>query len=129
MRRVPRVGPSHARRDAGTKLMKKEIIMFVRQVTAHFKPGKFDLLNKRLENEIIPLLKKQKGFRDELSFYDREKDEAVALSFWDTKKDAELYHREVYPQVSKKMEDAIDGMPMVRQFEIANSTWYDIHPT
>jgi hypothetical protein len=103
--------------------------MFVRQVTAHFKPGKFDLLNKRLENDIIPLLKKQKGFRDELSFFDEEKDEAVAMSFWDTKHDAEMYMRDIYPQVSKKMEDAIDGTPLVRQFEIANSTWYGIHAT
>ena len=101
--------------------------MFVRQVTAHFKPGKFDLLNKRLESEVIPLLKKQKGFRDELTFFDKEKDEAVAMSFWDTKKDAETYSRDVYPKISEKMKDAIDGSPLVRQFEIANSTWYNIH--
>ncbi len=94
--------------------------MFVRQVTAQFKPGKFDLLNKRLENEVIPLLKKQKGFRDELSFFDRENDEAVAMSFWETEKDAEIYERNVYPQVSKKMEDTLDVAPIVRQFEIAN---------
>jgi heme-degrading monooxygenase HmoA len=107
--------------------MKEETVMFVRQVTSHFKPGKFDLLNKRLEDEIIPLLKKQKGFRDELSFFDKDKNEAVAMSFWDTKQDAEMYKRDIYPQVSKKMEDAIDGTPSVRQFEVANSTWYDIH--
>lgn len=65
--------------------------MFVRQVTAHYKPGKFDLLNKRLENEVIPLLKKQKGFRDELSFVDKDKDEAIAMSFWDSRQDAEKY--------------------------------------
>ena len=101
--------------------------MFVRQVTAHFKPGKFDLLNKRFEDEVIPLLKKQKGFRDELSFIDKEKDEAVAMSFWDTQQDAEKYQRDTYPQVSRKMQDAIDGTPEIRAFEINNSTWYDIH--
>jgi heme-degrading monooxygenase HmoA len=97
--------------------------MFVRQVTAHFKPDKFDLLNQRLENEVIPLLKKQHGFRDELSFFDKEKDEAVAMSFWDTLQDAEKYQRDVYPQISKKMEDAIEGTPVVRSFEVNNSTW------
>lgn len=101
--------------------------MFVRQVKAHFKPGKFDLLNRRLEDEIIPLLKKQKGFRDELSFFDKKKDEAFAMSFWDTELDAENYQRDVYPEVTKKMADAIDGTPEVRSFEINNSTWYDIH--
>jgi heme-degrading monooxygenase HmoA len=101
--------------------------MFVRQVTAHYKPGKFDLLTKRLEMEVIPLLKKQEGFRDELSFFDKEKDEAVAMSFWDTRKDAEKYQRDIYPKVSKKMEEAIEGTPVVRNFEVNNSTWYDIH--
>ena len=122
-----RVGLSQARADASIKMTKKETVMFVRQVTAHFKPGKFDLLNKRLENDVIPLLKKQTGFRDELSFFDKEKDEAIAMSFWDSKKDAEKYQRDIYPQVSKKMEDAIDGTPTIRSFEVANSTWYDIH--
>jgi hypothetical protein len=49
----------------------EEIIMFVRQVRAHFKPEKFDLFNKRFEKEVIPMLQKQKGFRDELSFFDK----------------------------------------------------------
>jgi len=47
--------------------------MFVRQVKAHFKPEKFDLFNKRFEKEVIPMLQKQKGFRDELSFLTRKK--------------------------------------------------------
>jgi len=101
--------------------------MFVRQVTAHCKPDKFDLLSRRLEDDIIPLLKKQTGFRDELSYFDKENDEAIAMSFWDTERDAENYQRDTYPQVSKKMRDAIDGTPEIRSFEINNSTWYDIH--
>ena len=101
--------------------------MFVRQVTAHFQPGKSDLFNQRLEKDVVPLLEKQPGFRDELSFFDKENDEAIAMSFWDTQKDAENYHRDIYPQVSKKMEDAIIGTPEVRTFEVNNSTWYDIH--
>ena len=101
--------------------------MFVRQVTAHFKPGKFDLLNRRLEDDVIPMLKKQKGFRDEISFFDKNKDEAIAMSFWDTKQDAENYHRDIYPQVSKKMEDALKDTPEIQSYEVFNSTWYDIH--
>lgn len=103
--------------------------MFVRQVSAHFKPGKFDLLNRRLEDEVIPLLKKQKGFRDELSFFDKDKDEAFAMSFWDTRQDAEKYHRDIYPKISKKMEEALVETPLIRSFEVGNSTWYDIHAT
>ena len=101
--------------------------MFVRQVSAHFKPGKFDLLNRRLENDVIPILKKQKGFRDELSFFDKDANEAVAMSFWDTRQDAEKYSRDVYPGISQKMADTLEDTPLIRSFEVNNSTWYDIH--
>ena len=127
MRQVLRVRLLQGSLDASNLIMKKELVMFVRQVTAHYKPGKFDLLNQRLENDVIPLLKKQSGFRDELSFFDKEKDEAVAMSFWDTRQDAEKYQRDIYPKVSKTMEEAIDGRPVVRSYEVNNSTWYDIH--
>lgn len=101
--------------------------MFVRQVMAHFKPTKFDLLNTRFEKDVIPMLKKQAGFRDELSFFDKEKDEAISMSFWDKKEHADKYAREVYPSIHKKMEDLFEDTPKVRTFEVANSTWYDIY--
>ena len=100
--------------------------MFVRQLTAHFKPGKFDLLNRKLEEEVIPVLKKQPGFRDELSFFDKSKDEAVSLSFWDSKQEAEKYARDIYPSIQKKMDETLMDAPKLRSFEVANSTWYDI---
>lgn len=101
--------------------------MFIREVKAHFKPEKFDLLNKRLDKEVIPMLRKQKGFRDELSFFDKDKNEAISLSFWDTKEQAEKYARELYPTVHKKMEEALKDTPKVRSYEVANSTFYNIH--
>ena len=101
--------------------------MFIREVKAHFKPEKFDLFNERLDKEVIPMLKKQKGFRDELSFVDKDKNEAIAMSFWDTKEQAEKYARELYPTVQKKMEDVLKDTPKIRSYEVANSTFYNIH--
>ncbi len=101
--------------------------MYVRQVRAHYKPDKFDLLNQRFEADVIPLLKKQSGFRDELSFFDKDKEEAFSMSFWDTKQQADTYARDLYPSVHKKMEGLLEDTPEIRAFEIANSTWYDIH--
>ena len=101
--------------------------MYVRQVMAHYKPEKFELFGKRLEKEVLPLLNKQKGFRDELSFFDKDKKEAISMSFWDTKQYADQYARDVYPSIHKKMEDTLEDMPQVRSFEVSNSTWYDIH--
>lgn len=101
--------------------------MFIRQVTAHFKPEKYDLFTKRFEKEVIPMLQQQKGFRDELTFFDKEKDEAISMSFWDSKAYADTYAKDVYPKVHKKMEDVLADTPQVRWFEVANSTAYNIH--
>lgn len=101
--------------------------MYVRQVTAHYKPGKFGLLNQRLEGEVIPLLKKQPGFRDELSFFDKNKDEAFTMSFWDSKQDADKYARDFYPTIHEKMNETLKDTPQIRSFEVANSTWYGIN--
>ena len=49
------------------------------------------------------------------------------MLFWETKKDADKYARDLYPSIQKKMEDVLEETPKVRSFEVANSTWYEIH--
>jgi len=79
-----------------------------------------------IENEIIPLLRKQKGFRDEITFVAPERSEAVANSFWDTKEDAEAYNLAGYQEVLKTLSKAVEGTPKVETFEVANSTFHKI---
>lgn len=103
--------------------------MYARLVKGQFKPGMFDFATRTLENDVIPLLKKQQGFRDEISFFNKDMKEGYAISFWDDKNDLEKYEREVYPKVREKMADAFEDFPVARDFEISNSTWYQIHST
>ncbi|HEY8185875.1 MAG TPA: hypothetical protein VIF64_07385 [Pyrinomonadaceae bacterium] len=81
-------------------------------------------LTRIADNEIIAILRKQKGFRDETTFIAPERSEAVANSFWDTKEDAEAYNRAGYPEVLKTLSNVIDGIPTVKTFEFANSTFH-----
>lgn len=101
--------------------------MYARMVTGKFKPEKLNFVTQALERDVIPLLKKQHGFRDEVSFFDKDMNEINAISFWDSKKDLETYERDVYPQVHAKMADAFVAQPKTHEFEISNSTWYKIH--
>lgn len=101
--------------------------MYARLVTAHVKPGKYSTATRRFEEKVIPLLKKQKGFRDEVSFLDEDREESVAISFWDSEADMREYEKDVYPDLIKSMTDMFEGKPQVRHFEVANSTWYKIH--
>jgi hypothetical protein len=97
--------------------------MFGRQVTLKIKADSATELTRIAENEIIPILRKQKGFRDETTFIAPDRLEAVANSFWDTKADAEAYNLSAYPEVLKTLSNVIDGTPTVKNFEFANSTF------
>jgi len=99
--------------------------MFARQVTLKLKADSAQELTRLIDNEIIPMLRKQKGFRDETIFIAPERSEAIANSFWDTKEDAEAYNRSGYPDVLKTLSSVLDGTPTVKTFEFANSTFYN----
>jgi hypothetical protein len=76
------------------------------------------------EKEILPLLRKQKGFLDELLLVTPEKREVVAISLWETKEYAEMYTRDVYPQIEKIVAKYIEGVPTVKKFEAQYSTYH-----
>jgi len=101
--------------------------MFARVLTTHMKPGTFELVTNTFKKEVIPMLKKQKGFKDELAFYDEDLDEGVAISFWEKEEDATRYDREVYPEVKKFLAKAIDGTPDLRTYKVSNATWYNLN--
>lgn len=100
--------------------------MFTRHVTMKLKENSAAEFTSVIENEIIPLLRKQKGFRDEVTFIALERSEAVANSFWDTKEDAEAYNRAGYQEVLKTLSKAVEGTPKIETFEVANSTFHKI---
>ena len=100
--------------------------MYTRNVSIKLKSNSAAEFTRTLEKEIIPLLRKQKGFQDEISFVAPERNEAVAISFWDKRDNAEGYNREKYPEVLKALSKVVEGTPRVETFEVANSTSHQI---
>jgi len=100
--------------------------MYTRNVSIKLKSNSAAEFTRTLEKEIIPLLRKQKGFQDEISFVAPERNEAVAISFWDRRDNAEAYNRERYPEVLKALSKVVEGTPRVETFEVANSTSHQI---
>ena len=100
--------------------------MFARNVSLRLKPNSVAELTRTLEKEIIPLLRKQKGFQDEITFVATGGSEAVGISLWDEKENAEAYNRTTYPEVLKALEKVVDGTPRVQTYEVANSTFHKI---
>ena len=97
--------------------------MFGRQVTLKLKPDAAAELARIVKSEIIPILRRQKGFRDETIFVAPERSEAIAHSFWDTPEDAQAYSQTAYPQVLAALTDVIEEIPTVRTFDFVTSTF------
>ena len=100
--------------------------MFIRNVTMKLKANSAPGFKSLIENEILPLLRKQPGFRDEITFVAPERSEAVAISFWETKENCENYNRTGYPELLKIVEKVVDGTPKVETFELSNSTFHKL---
>ena len=100
--------------------------MFARHVSMRLRANSAPEFNRIIANEIIPLLRKEKGFEDEIIFIAPERSEAGAISFWATKENAEAYHRTGYPDVLKALAKVVDGTPKVDMFEVSISTFHKL---
>lgn len=93
---------------------------FARNVHFQIKNGKEKEFTTLFENEVIPLLKKQSGFREEMTLLN--KNGNLGISVWDDRKSAEAYQTAAYPGILKTLGPVIQGTPTVDTFEVANST-------
>ncbi len=100
--------------------------MFARTVRMQLKPNSVAEFTVLVKKEIIPLLRKQQGFQDEIAFVPSDGKEAVAISLWEQKENADAYSRGAYPEVLKAMAKVVEGTPQVQTSEVSNSTWHKI---
>ena len=98
--------------------------MFARLITLQLKPSLAKEFPPKFEKEVVPLLRKQRGFIDELLLVTSEKKEVVAISLWEKKEYAEIYNRDMYPKVEKVVEKYIEGVPVIKNFEAEYSTFH-----
>jgi len=100
--------------------------MFTRHVVVQLKPKTAPEFTRLIEKEVIPMLRKQKGFLDEVTFISPDLTEAVGNSFWETQADAEAYSRKGYSEVLKVLVRVLDGTPTVGTAIVSNSTFHKI---
>jgi hypothetical protein len=100
--------------------------MFARSVSFRLKPNSIAAFTKLIEDETLPLLRKQKGFQDEITLFVPGGRDAVGISLWDQKESADAYNCHGYPDVLKAIRNLVEGTPQVRTYEVANSTFHKI---
>lgn len=100
--------------------------MFARRLSVQLKPNKFAEFTRTLEQDIIPLLREQVGFKDEITFAAADGIEVLAVSLWDTRANAETYDASAYNDVLRTLETMIVGTPEVATTEVLYSTFHHI---
>src|SRR4030088_1443243 len=98
--------------------------MFARNVSIHLKPNTLSDYTRAFEKDILPLLRKQNGFKDEITFAGAGGIDVTAISLWENKTDAEAYTTNTYPQVLKTLARFIEGTPRVQSSEVVNSPFH-----
>ena len=100
--------------------------MYARLVSFNLKAIRPEELTETFEKDILPLLQKQSGFTDEITCVSPDRKNAVAISLWERKEQADVYSRDTYPQVLKGLARVVEGTPSVHAYDVGNSTWHKI---
>ena len=102
--------------------------MFARHVTVKLKPGTLAEFTRVMDNEILPWLRKQKGFLDTITLAVPGGREIVSISFWDQEENALVYNSTGYPEVLQILKKILAGTPQVRTFDVVSSTLQKVDP-
>ena len=95
-------------------------MQFARNVHFQIKNGKEKEFSTVFENEVLPILRKQSGFQNELTLVNP--NGAVGISLWNDRQSAEAYNTSTYPQILAKLNPVIVGTPKVETYDVAATT-------
>ena len=98
--------------------------MFARTVSFRLKPNMLSDYTRTFDKDILPLLRKQNGFKDEITFAGPGGIDVTAVSLWDNKTSAEAYNTNSYPEVLKSLARFIEGTPKLQTSDVVNSTFH-----
>ena len=100
--------------------------MFTRVVSMRLKPNRTTEFSQIIEKKILPILRKHKGFRDEITLIVPGGSEAVGISFWESREHADAYNTGGYPEVLKELNNVLEERPLFKTYDVANSTAHNI---
>jgi len=101
--------------------------MFTRVVHIHTKTGKARELSTTLNEKVLPILKKQTGFVDEITLVSStDPDKMLAPSFWESEQNAQRYQQEQFPKINDIVKPFLQTDPRIETFHVDTSTTHKI---
>ena len=98
--------------------------MFARNISIHLKSNMLSDYTRAFDKDVLPLLRKQNGFKDEITFAGPGGVDVTTISLWENKHDADTYNTNTYPSVLKTLARFIEGTPQVHTFDVVSSTFH-----
>jgi hypothetical protein len=96
--------------------------MYTRKLRIKLRTDTVQEFRYLLEHKVIPLLRAQKGFQDEITLVASDRNEAIAISFWNNQEDADAYNHIAYLDVLRVLSKVVESLPIVETFDISDST-------
>jgi quinol monooxygenase YgiN len=93
---------------------------FARNVHFQIKSGKEQEFKSLFETKIVPMLRKEKGFLEELTLVN--KDRAIGISLWEDRKNAEAYRASTYPKIVETLQPLLVGSPKLETYDVSVTT-------
>jgi hypothetical protein len=88
---------------------KKESPMNARKVSLRLKSESVNQFLQKIEHEVTPLFRKQKGFLDQLVIVPDRGGIVYVYTFWERGEDAEKYDCKTLPVLTKLLSGVVDG--------------------
>ena len=100
--------------------------MYTRNVRIKLRANSVPEFTRLLNQKIIPLLRTQKGFQDQITLVTSRCNEAIDISFCDNEENVDAYNHVAYLDVLRALSKVIESVPLVETFEVIDSTLHEV---
>jgi heme-degrading monooxygenase HmoA len=100
--------------------------MLVHFLSARLKTNGTNEFARALREEVVPVLRRHKGFRAYDAFVIANGTEAAGISFWDKEEDVEAYLLRSAFQVIWALARVTEGVPLIQTYQISKDTFLAI---
>ena len=96
--------------------------MYARRLTLQLHQNEAGDFTRIVESQVVPLLRKQPGFRDELVLIDPSRSQAETISLWNSQENAESFGKGPYSEMMNILRKYIKDKPQLQGFQVASTT-------
>ena len=94
--------------------------MYARAVSIQFQAGKVDEASRIVKDVIVPVLKEQGGFKEQLLLTQHDTGKALSINLWETETDLTAFETSpLYRELMGKLAGVLAGPPAGERYEVS----------